>query len=233
MRFLLSGLSLNLVLFGAIQPHLAVAAPVVSATSPQLHSLQLTPDLDAVDEGKLIRGNGVEFVAPAGFKGGSPSEAQVKTLVRETAKVLPSMASFVQLLDNNPDALRALAIDSDKSQGSAVLVQKLPITADISLEALHQSMVEIMPKMLPAEVKLVGSRIVKIGSRNIVKMELEFDIQGLKLNESMGLIKEGNDVYQVVYAFAPQIAPQASTNFERMIRTFKVTPVTPSTSPML
>ena len=172
----------------------------------------------------IIRGNGVEFALPAGFKGGSPSSAETRATIAKTARMFPSMASLMQALDSDPAVIRAIATSTDpqKSPGM-VIVTRLPIPASVSLEDLQAMMSKAIPSMLPPEFKLVETKIQNVGSRQIVKMGIDVDIQGSKLQESIGLFREGNEIFQVTYIYATENSPRAISVFTQIINTFKAT----------
>jgi hypothetical protein len=222
MRLLISGLGLNIALCGLLSPNLASAAPtspvsLLPATSQQL---ELTPT--ASNQGTLIQGNGVEFAVPKGFEGGAPSSEQTKTLMQETVRMFPTMASFVEMLDRDPTAFRAIAMNtSATSNPSIVLVTRLPVTNSISLKELESAMSKMMPGMLPQGFKLTDSRVTTIGDRQIVKLSISGNIQGFKFRESIALLKEGDEVFQITYVFDEKKATQARPVFDRMVSTFK------------
>jgi hypothetical protein len=224
MRFLISGLGLNIALCGLLSPNLAVAAPtppvaILPASSQQL---ALTP---TSQQGTVIQGNGVEFSLPTGFEGGAPTSTQTKTIVQETVKMFPSMASFVEMLDRDPSMFRAIAMNtSATSNPSIVLVTRLPVPANISLADLQDAMSKMMPAMLPSGFKLTDSRMVTIGDRQVVKLGIAGKMQGVKFRESIALLKEGNDVFQITYVFDEKKASLARPVFDRMVSTFKADP---------
>jgi hypothetical protein len=143
--------------------------------------------------------------------------------------MFPSMASFVQIFDQDPTLFRAIAIETVKSKEnpSLILVTRLPLSVGISLKDLQVAMSKSLPTILPPEFKLVDSRVVNVGSRQIVRLTLDVNIQGFNFKESIGLLKEGNEVFQVTYVFDNNDTAKASTIFEGMIRTFKTTPLIP------
>jgi hypothetical protein len=245
MRYILSAIGLNIVLCGLISPNFsAVAAPIASTASVgggKVSMLEPTAarqkdrlpisDLTASQkstQGTTIQGNGVEFTAPAGFKGGSPTSAQTQAIVGETARLFPSLASLVQGLQSNPNFFRAIAMNTDTSEAtpSIVLITRLPVAGSISLKTLQETMSQSMPAILPPEFKLVDSRVVTIGDRQIVRLSIDGNIQGAKFKESIGLLKAGDEIYQITYVFSPDNAKQSRSIFEQMVRTFKTTPQT-------
>jgi hypothetical protein len=225
MRILISGLGLNIALCGLLSPNLAIAAPTspVSILPAPSQQLKLTPTPSS--QGTVIQGNGVEFTVPKGFAGGAPSSTQTKAIVQETVRLFPSMSSFVEILDRDPNMLRAIAINtSATSNPSVVLVNSLPVPAATSLKEIQSMMSKMMPGVLPAGFKLADSRIVTIGDRQIVKLSITGNIQGFKFRESIALLKEGDDVFQITYVFDEKKATQARPVFDRMVRTFKADP---------
>jgi hypothetical protein len=84
-------------------------------------------------------------------------------------------------------------------------------------------MSESMSSVLPPEFKLVDNKIVKVGSRQIVQMKVDINIKGTKIQELVGLFREGNEVFQVTYVYANKSPRQANLVFQQAINTFKVT----------
>ena len=219
MRFLYSGI-VNIALLGLSTLNLsAIAATPAAVTSA------LTIDRVALyDSSRTIKGNGVEFKLPAGFKGGSPSNAQTRAAIAQTAKMFPSMASIMQVFESNPSIVRAIATSTDSQQvPSMVLVTQLPIPASVSLAEIQEMMAKFIPSMLPPEFTLVDNQLLNVGSRQIVRLSIDVNIQGIQLKESIGLFKTGNQIFQVTYVYDNESSPQAMPVFEQIINTFKAT----------
>ena len=210
-----------------MSPNLAAAVPLTPTPNHPVTIAQ-----NAVEE-TVIQGNGVEFTVPTGFQGGSPSDSETKTLIRGTAKMFPSMAPFVEVIDRDPGMIRAIAMNANRADTSVVLVMRLPVPAEMSLDYLQQSMAQMLPGMLPEGFKLVGNRVVTVGNRQIVKMDVVANLQGTKIKESIGLIREGNEIYQVTYVFENKNTNRARSTFDRLIRSFKTTSTTSAQSPAL
>ena len=70
---------------------------------------------------------------------------------------------------------------------------------------------------------LVDNQILNVGSRQIVRLSLDVNIQGIQLKESIGLFKTGNQIFQVTYVYDNESSPQAMPVFEQIINTFKAT----------
>jgi hypothetical protein len=234
-RFLYTGIGFHLTLLGLTATTLtAVAAPMPPTTSSIGSQTALAVMSETKQDLTVITGNGVEFHLPAGFTGGSPSSSQTRAMIAATAKEIPSMAPFVKVLDNDPSMLRAIAMSTDSSQNpSMVLVTRLPIPAQVSLENLQQMMAKFMPSMLPPEFKLVNNQIVNVGSRQIVQMGIDVNVSGLKLQESIGLFKEGDDIYQVTYVYTTNNTHKATAVFHQIFNTFKATPIVPVRTPVI
>jgi hypothetical protein len=222
MRLLISGLGLNIALCGLLSPNLAIAAPTSPVTILPATSQQLELTSRSSNQGTVIQGNGVEFTVPKGFEGGAPSSAQTKMLMQETVRMFPSMSTFVEMLDRDPTAFRAIAMNtSATSNPSIVLVTRLPVSAAISLQELEAAMSKMMPGMLPAGFQLTDSRLVTIGNRQIVKLSIAGNVRGFKFKESIALLKQGDEIFQITYVFDEKKATQARPVFERMVSTFK------------
>ena len=184
MRFLYSGI-VNIALLGLSTLNLSA----IAATPPTAVTQATTIDRIAIYDSSLttIRGNGVEFKLPAGFKGGSPSSAQTRATIAQTTKMFPSMASLMQVFESDPSIVRAIATSTDSQVPSMVLVTRLPIPASVSLAEIQEMMAKVMPSMLPPEFTLVDNQILNVGSRQIVRLSIDVNVQGIKLKESIGL----------------------------------------------
>ena len=220
MRFLYSGI-VNIALLGLSTLNLSA----IAATPPTAVTQATTIDRIAIYDSSLttIRGNGVEFKLPAGFKGGSPSSAQTRATIAQTTKMFPSMASLMQVFESDPSIVRAIATSTDSQVPSMVLVTRLPIPASVSLAEIQEMMAKVIPSMLPPEFNLVDNQILNVGSRQIVRLSLDVNIQGIQLKESIGLFKTGNQIFQVTYVYDNESSPQAMPVFEQIINTFKAT----------
>lgn len=225
MRFISAVMGFNIALLGLNASNMTAIATIAPSTSvAKIDRLAI-----AKSKQTIIKGNGVEFTVPAGFKGGSPSSSFVKEMIAATAKVMPSMLPFVQTLDSDPSILSAIAIDTSSSQDpSLILVNRLPVPANISLAELRDAMSKMMPSVLPPEFKLVDNRITKIKSRQIVQMKVEIDFQGGRIEELVGLFKEGDDVFQLTYVHGDRNSRQANLVLQQAIDTFKATPKPPA-----
>jgi hypothetical protein len=231
-RFLYTGIGFNIALLGLNLGNLAAVATtptVAPASESRIAQISSTKS-----DRTIIRGNGVEFALPAGFEGGSPTSDFTKAMVAATAKKMPSMVSFVQVLDSDPTILRAIAMNANTSQDpSVVLVSRLPIPANVSLADLRDAMSTAMPTILPPEFKLVANKIANVGSRQIVQMEIDVNFQGAHIKESIGLFKEGNEIFQVTYVYASKNTQLAIPIFEQIISTFKATVTKPAQTPVI
>lgn len=211
----------NIALFGLATSNLtANATPQSFANVDQTSNHNLT--LLQRESDTIIKGNGVEFVVPAGFKGGSPSDAQVRQITREAVKIAPSMAPFVKILDSDPSILRALAI-STGSNPEVIIISRLPLPGKVSIVEIEAMMAKAFPSLLPPEFKLTEHKVDTVGSRQIARLLVTADIQGVKAQELVGLFVEGNEVFQVTYAYAAADSKQANRNFNQVVNSFKAT----------
>jgi hypothetical protein len=223
MRFFSAVMGFNIVLLSLnVGNYAAVATSVPVASNTQKTGV----DRLAIHKSKqtVIKGTGMEFILPTGFQGGAASGDLVKTMIDAVASEMPSMLPFMAALEKDPSIFKAFAIDmSSKQDPSLFLVNVLPVPANISLEELRSGLSESMSSILPPEFKLVDNKIVKVGSRQIVQMKVDINIKGTKIQELVGLFREGNKVFQVTYVYANKSPRQANLVFQQAIDTFKVT----------
>jgi len=112
-RFLYAGIGVNIALLGLSNVNLSAIAATLPAASVRVPTIDRMALYDSTHP---IRGNGVEFKLPAGFKGGSPSNAQTRAMMAQTAKMFPSMASLMQVFESDPSIIRAIATSTDSQQ---------------------------------------------------------------------------------------------------------------------
>jgi hypothetical protein len=221
MRFPKFAILFNIALFGLATGNLtANATPQYFSNVAQTSTHDLT--LLQRESDTVIKGNGVEFVVPAGFKGGSPSDDQVRQITTEAVKIAPSMAPFVKILDSNPSILRALAI-STGSNPEVIMISRLPLPGKVSIVELEAMMAKAFPALLPPEFKLTEHKVDTVGSRQVARLLVTADIQGIKLQELVGLFVEGNEVFQVTYAYSEADSKQANRTFKQVVNSFKAT----------
>jgi hypothetical protein len=180
----------------------------------------------ASETSTMVQGNGVALLLPAGFSGGDPSASQTQAILQETAKLFPKQAEILQTFQNDPSILRLLAINfGTPGQPSAtpqlVLVAKLPVPPSLSISEIHSQMTEAFGQVLPGDFKLTDHRVATVGGREIAQFTVDASLKGTQLKEVIGLFRQGQDVYQVVYVGSQSETTQFMANFEQMIRSFK------------
>jgi hypothetical protein len=204
--------------------------PPVSAFETPTGSLRLAPasaklaSSAPVTSENIIQGNGVQLALPNGFSGGDPTQSQTKILLKETARQFPNLAPFMKMIELDPAILRLIAFHAGSPAPTAaqvVLVARLPIPAGVSITDIHEKMVEAFPTLLPKSFQLVDHQVTSVADRQVVRFTIDADIQGTSLREVIGIFKQGEAVYQVVYVVPKDAASQTLSNFEQMIRTFK------------
>jgi hypothetical protein len=222
-RFLSSAIGFNLALLGLSATNLtAIASPATLPVDRVPQQLALTQNTGSNRELTVIKGNGIEFSVPAGFKGGQPSSAETQAIISAATKLSPSMASFAKLVDSDPAFIRAMAFNTTvPERPEVVLITRLPIPATISMSELEEMMAKVLPSMLPESFKLVEHKLDKVGAREIVKLTVNASVQGATFKESIGLFREGNEIFQVTYVYDSASQRQAQPTFEQIISTFK------------
>jgi hypothetical protein len=198
---------------------------LVSQAPSSSLAIQGTKDPASTSTQTVIEGNGVKFAVPAGFKGGVPDGAEIKEFITEAAKMMPSLGSMIQSIGSNPEFFRAIAINiNPQGDTDLFLVNHLPIPANVTLEEIREAMSKAIPSMLPPEFKLVSSKVTNVGSRQIVQLTVDVNIQGMKMKESIGLFKQGDEIFQVTHVYLHKNSQRSASIFEQVINTFQVTP---------
>jgi hypothetical protein len=234
-RFLTAGIGFTLALSGLVAPNLVAGAEPLNISLPAQapsYNLTLQQDKSATDR-TVVRGNGVEFSAPIGFQGGSPSSDDTNRLIKAVTDLNPSLASFSKLLEKDPSIFRAIAFNtSEQSSPEVILISAPPFPASVPLEDIEAMLTEFLPSMMPG-FKLSEHKIVNLGSRQIAMFTVNASDRGVQLQESIGLFREGDDIFQVTYAYAKKDSLQARSIFNQIVNTFKATPIaTKTTTPI-
>jgi hypothetical protein len=227
-RFFSVGIGLNIALCGLTLTNLAaVAEPPPVYTS---QALSYSPEIPETIGNKIIRGTGIEFTVPRGFNGGVPASVDTKAITTEAKRLYPSMSSFVDALETDPTFLRAIAINIAKQEPEIVMITQLPVPGTVELAELEEMMSKMLPSVLPTGFKLVDHKIDTVGSRQIVRLTVDVDLQGYKFKESIGMFKEGNEIFQVTYVYAGENTRQALPVLDGIITSFKAVPTTAVTT---
>jgi hypothetical protein len=179
-----------------------------------------------VNSENIIQGNGVQMSLPNGFSGGDPTQSQTKILLKETARQFPNLAPFMKMIELDPSILRLIAFHEGSpapapTAAQVVIVARLSIPAGVSITDIHEKMVKAFPTLLPTSFQLVDHQVTRVADRQVARFTIDADIQGTSLREVLGIFKQGEAVYQVVYVVPKNAAPQTLSSFEQMIRTFK------------
>jgi hypothetical protein len=222
---------IGVVLSGCLGATLS-AAPALSAASPDVHTALSNVQMAAVGEtSAVVSGNGVELLLPTGFSGGDPSQQQTQVILQETAKLFPKQADILKTFETNPAILRLLAVNfgtaAQPAPPQVVIVAKLPVPPGVSVADIHSQMAQAFGQILPSSFKLSDHRVATVGGREIAQFTVNANLKGVQLQEMIGIFKQGEDVFQVVYVMSKDATkgttPAMMGNFEQMIRTFKVT----------
>ena len=234
MRFWLSGIGVNLLL-------LALSANLVAAATP-FKSTQIdrgipgnaiaqeppsTPPLDS----QTVTGIGVEFLLPSRFRAGSPANKELQAIFTEDAKQSPITASIISIFDLSSEMqARAVAIDNSKRDNLEILlVNTPPVPPSLSLETMQANFAKASAS---SEFAPFETKIVTIGSRRLLQIQGNLNLNGSQAKVFMGFLKEGDKTFQLTYVYGTQNTQQAQPVFEQIVRTFKVMatpdPATPS-----
>ena len=222
MRFFSVGIGLNIALCGLTLTSLAAVAEPPPVYSSQ--AISYSPEIPETIGNKVIRGTGIEFTVPRGFNGGVPASVDTKAITTEAKKLYPSMSAFVDALETDPTFLRAIAINTAKQEPEIVMITQLPVPGTVGLEELREIMSKALPSVLPTGFKLVEHKIEMVGSRQIVRLTIDVDLQGSKFKQSIGMFKEGNEIFQVTYVYASENTRQARPVLDGIISSFKAVP---------
>lgn len=220
MRFFSVGIGLNIVLCGLTATNLAAVAEPPPVYDNRV--ISYSPEIPETIGSRVIRGSGIEFTVPRGFNGGVPASGDTKVITTEAKRLYPSMSAFVDALETDPTFLRAIAINIAKQEPEIVLITQLPVPGTIGLSELHDTMSKMLPSVLPTGFKLVEHKIDTVGSRQIVRLTIDVELEGTKFKQSIGMFREGNEVFQVTYVHGENTR-QARPIFDRMISSFKAT----------
>ena len=125
---------------------------------------------------------------------------------------------------------RAVAIDNSKRDNLEILlVNTPPVPPSLSLETMQANFAKASAS---SEFAPFDTKIVTIGSRRLLQIQGNLNLNGSQAKVFMGFLKEGDKTFQLTYVYGTQNTQQAQPVFEQIVRTFKVMatpdPATPS-----
>jgi hypothetical protein len=166
---------------------------------------------------------------PSRFRAGSPDNKELQAIFTEDAKQSPITASMMTIFDlSNEMQARAVAIDNSRRDNLEILlVNTPPVPSSLSLETMQANFAKASPSdvFTPSDTK-----IVTIGSRRLLQIQGNLNLNGSQAKVFMGFLKQGEKTFQFTYVHGTQNTQQSLPVFEQIVRTFKVTDTVPSRS---
>ena len=233
MRFLLSGISFNLVLLALSANLVANATPLKSTPIDRgsignaIAQQRQGATIKQLGNSQTVTGIGVEFLLPSRFRAGSPANKGLQAVFTEHAKQSPITASVMTIFDRTDDAnANAVAIDTTRRDNLEILlVTTFSTPSNLSLESMLANFRD--SKYPSSEFTPVDTKIVTVGARKLLQIQGNLNVKGSQAKVFMGFLKEGDKTFQLTYVYGTQNTQQALPVFEQIVRTFKVTDTVP------
>lgn len=210
-RLLLGAASLFLVGGSYFLAATAIAAPIQMA------------QVASQTRWKAFEGQGIQLSLPANFQGGSPTDAQSKTMIEGIKSLGDKFVAIGQMVEKNPAIFALVAVDPKPNASGGVtnvLVsagQQLP---DITLKRY----VDALAQFLPAPIKVINHSMIRLQGRPAGRLVTEAIVEDKAIKQTIYIVQQGNQIWTVAYSTDKQDYPRLSLIFERSIQTFRVKP---------
>jgi hypothetical protein len=198
------------------------SSPTPTATPLPSHTPTSEPTERVIEGWKRFEGGGMEIWLPESYTGGN-LEDNLEFVVEALKDLGSEYKDMVKMLEKKPSPYVIWAFDADvgDSQGltnMAVASQKVP--SSIAIETY----MDLSENNLPKDFKIVERDIVTLGEYRAGRMVIEISMNGTRGKELTYMIKDGNDLYVIVYATGKDEFEARLPTFEKSIRTFAVLP---------
>ncbi|MFM7450756.1 MAG: hypothetical protein ACKO24_19410 [Leptolyngbyaceae cyanobacterium] len=210
-RLLLGAASLLLIGEPALLAKSTIAAPIQVA------------QVASQTRWKAFQGQDIQLSLPANFQGGSPTDAQSKTMIESIKSLGNPFATIGQMVEKNPAIFALVAVDPQPNASGGVtnvLVsagQQLP---DMTLKRY----VDALAQFLPAPIKVLDHSMIRLQGRPAGRLVTEAIVGEKAIKQTIYIVQQADQIWTVAYSTDKEDYPRLSLMFERSIQTFRAKP---------
>ncbi len=164
----------------------------------------------------------MEIWLPESYEGGDLT-TDLETLVAKLRTLGPDFESVANMIESNPSAFVLWAFDSNVGEGG--YLTNMNVTHEQVMSAVTLDMyVDAVRKQLPSAFTVTAQEEVQLGDYAAVRLVVDMDMNGLRVNELMYILKHGNTIWGITYATGISEFQERLPIFEQSAETFTLLP---------
>ncbi len=189
-------------------------------TSQQTSSPFVATQTTTIPGWKKFEGRGAQLQLPESYNGGDLSQ-NLDLVVQKLESLGPYYQQVAQSLKQNPSAFVLWAFDSKVSK-SGVLSNVALATEPVGSTVTTDTYLDILTKQLPSEYRVVERKQVTLHRYQAGQIVTEVTISGVTAKQIMYTIKQGSNIWIVVFSTTAEEFEQRLPSFQQSINTFSV-----------
>lgn len=189
-------------------------------TTQQTSSPFVATQTTTIPGWKKFEGRGAQLQLPESYNGGDPSQ-NLDVALQKLESLGPYYQQIAQTLKQNPSAFVIWAFDSKVGKPGfltnvsiAIELVGATVTTDTYLDALT--------KQLPSEFRVLERKQVTVNRYQAGELVTEVAIAGVSAKQIIYAIKQGSNMWIVVFSTSAEEFEQRRPAFQQSINTFSV-----------
>ncbi|MEG4048056.1 hypothetical protein [Microcoleus sp. Pol17_C1] len=169
---------------------------------------------------KKFEGRGAQLQLPESYSGGDLSQ-YLDVVVQKLESLGPYYQQIAQYLKQNPSAFVIWAFDSKVSK-SGVLSNLALAAEPVGATVTTDTYLDVLTKQLPSEYRVVERKQVTLDRYQAGQIVTEATISGVTVKQIMYTIKQGSNIWIVVFSTSAEEFEERLPTFQQSINTFSV-----------
>jgi hypothetical protein len=169
---------------------------------------------------KKFEGRGAQLQLPESYQGGDLSQ-NLDVVVQKLESLGPYYQQVAQSLKQNPSAFVLWAFDSKVSK-SGVLSNVALATEPVGSTLTTDTYLDLLTKQLPSEYRVVERKQVTLDRYQAGQIVTEATMSGVTAKQIIYTIKQGSNIWIVVFSTSAEEFEQRLPSFQQSINTFSV-----------
>jgi hypothetical protein len=169
---------------------------------------------------KKFEGRGAQLQLPESYNGGDLSQ-YLDVVVQKLESLGPYYQQVAESLKQNPSAFALWAFDSKVSK-SGVLSNVALAAEPVGSTVTTDTYLDLLTKQLPSEYRVVERKQVTLDRYQAGQIVTEVTISGVTAKQIMYAIKQGSNIWIVVFSTSAEEFEERLPSFQQSINTFSV-----------
>ena len=189
-------------------------------TSQQTSSPFVGTQTTTIPGWKKFEGRGAQLQLPESYNGGDLSQ-NLDLVVQKLESLGPYYQQIALYLKQNPSAFVIWAFDSKVSK-SGVLSNVALATEPVGSTLTTDTYLDLLTKQLPSEYRVVERKQVTLDRYQAGQIVTEATMSGVTAKQIIYTIKQGSNIWIVVFSTSAEEFEQRLPSFQQSINTFSV-----------